>query len=182
VKSKWRLLLFSLALCAGLLGCGLTDTLVNNAAGGSKGNSVANLWPDVPPLSGAQKMSLDLPITVQLAIQALIKSSGSQDGLTVNTFDWIAFSTTQTPDQIASFYTLDRMTSQGWTTQDQGFGCNTSSGTPGVGGICVFGKGKQGSEQTFLFILLVPDDQKKQTQAFYVRLAGILQVTPTAAP
>lgn len=170
------------ALLFGLLACGVTDTVLSNVAGGSKGNTVANLWPDVPPIPGAQKLSLDLPLTMQLAIQGMIKASASSSDVNLSAFDWIAFTTAQTPDQVSAFYSLDRMKAAGWSSDNQ-MGClGTTATTPVSGGFCIFSKGQPGQKQSVLFIVPAEDNQTKQTQVFYVRLEGIVTATPTRSP
>lgn len=179
MKNKWQMLLLGLVVFAGLLGCGVTDTVLSNIVGGSKGNTVASLWSDVPPIQGAQKQSLDMPIAAQLAIQGMMKASASSSDVSLKQFDWIGFTTSQTPDQVAAFYTTDRMKAAGWDMQDQP-GCGASAGALSGGeGFCVFGKGKPSEKQTVLFIVLAQDAKTKQTQVFYVRLEGIVTATPT---
>lgn len=171
----------ALAIVVALLGCGLTDTLISNTVGGAKGNTVSNLWSDVPPLQGAQKQSLDLPVTVQLAIQGLIKASASTSDVQLDQFDWIAYSTNQTPKQVAEFYTTQRMAGAGWNLKDQP-GCAAGTDAGSGGGFCIFGKGQgtAGNKASLLFIILAQDDKTKQTQLYYVRLEGItINATPT---
>lgn len=188
MRNKFYGVLVGGALFFGLLGCGIIDQVVNNtvggAIGGAKGNTVSNLWSDVPPIQGAQKLSLDLPLTVQLGIQALIKTSAASEGGNIDSFDWIAFSTTQTPDQVAAFYSKQKMESAGWKLDKDQPGCvsgnDTSSGLGGA--FCAFGRGKGTASEkaSVLFIVPVQDDKTKQTQVFYVRLEGIVfEGTPT---
>lgn len=181
MKEKFQMVALSALVFFGLLGCALINTVVNNTVGGSKGNSVASLWSDVPTLPGAQKIALELPVTVQLAIQAVMKTSASSSDVSLDQFDWIAYSTPQTADQVTAYYTLDRMTHLGWNSKDQP-GCNAGSDTSGVGGgVCFFAKGKATptDKGDVLIIILAQDDTTKQTQVFYIRLAGIVNKTPT---
>lgn len=181
MKRKIRIVALGALVFFGMLGCSVTDTILNNTVGGSKGNSVANLWQDVPSLPGAQKLALDMPVTVQLAIQAFMKTSASSGDVSLDQFDWIAYSTPQTPDQVTAYYSLDRMTQQGWNLKDQP-GCTGGTDTSGVGGgICLFGKGQATATNKgdVLVIFLAQDDKTKQTQVFYIRLAGIVNKTPT---
>lgn len=180
MKNKFYAALIGGALFFGLLGCGIIDQVVNNtvggAIGGAKGNTVSNLWSDVPPIQGAQKQSLDLPLTVQLVIQTLIKTSAASEGGNIDSFDWIAYSTSQTPQQVADFYSTQRMTTAGWKLDKDQPGCVSGNDTGGVGGaFCAFAKGKGTSNEkaSVLFIVPVQDDKTKQTQIFYVRLEGI---------
>jgi hypothetical protein len=165
-----------------LLGCGLTDTLIANTVGGAKGNTVSSLWNDVPPLQGSQKLALDLPITMQVAIQGLIKASASNSNVQLDQFDWIAYSTSMTPQQVAAYYSNERMATAGWNLKDMP-GCTAGSGDANVaGGFCVFGKGlaNTGNKGSMLFIVLGQDDKTKQTQVYYVRLEGLVgRATPS---
>jgi hypothetical protein len=186
MKIRFYAALAAVAILA-LLGCDILNTVVNNtvgnAIGGAKGNTVANLWSDVPPIQGAQKISLDLPLTVQLAIQALIKTSAASEGGNIDSFDWIAFSTNQSPQQVAAFYTNQRMVGAGWKLDKDQPGCVSGGDTSGIGGaFCAFAKGKGTANEkaSVLFIVPVQDDKTKQTQVYYVRLEGIIAGgTPT---
>ena len=183
MKKRFHLSAIALTVWVTLLGCGLIDTLVSNTVGGAKGNTVSNLWSDVPPLTGAQKVTLDLPITVQLVIQGLIKASASSNDVQLDQFDWIAYSTTQTPPQVAAFYSNAKMAATGWNLKDMP-GCTIGSDPSSGGGFCVFGKGKATANEkgAILFIMLAQDDKTKQTQVYFVRLEGIINLaTPTKA-
>lgn len=181
MKKKIQSIALGALVFLGLLGCGVTDTILNNAVGGSKGNTVANLWQDVPALPGAQKLALEMPLTVQLAIQAFMKTSASSSDVSLDQFDWIAYSIAQTPAQVTAYYTLDRMKAAGWNLEDEP-GCAGGTDTSGVGGgFCLFGKGKATptDKSDVLIIFVAQDDKTKQTQVFYIRLAGIVTKTPT---
>lgn len=181
MKRKLQVFTLGALMLVGALGCGITDTILSNTVGGSKGNSVANLWSDVPSLPGAQKLALDLPVTMQLAIQGLMKASASTNEVELDKFDWIAYSTPQTPDQVTAYYSNDRMAAAGWNLKDQP-GCNAGSDTSGLaGGFCIFGKGKATptDKAAVLFIILAQEDKTKQTQVYYVRLEGLVTKTPT---
>ena len=183
MKNKRTVPLLGFLLIAGALGCGITDTVISNVVGGSKGNTVVNLWADVPPLQSAQKQSIDLPVTAQLAIQGMLKASAASSDVGLDSFDWIAFTTNQTPQQVAAFYNQDRMTSAGWNLKDAP-GCTASTDASVGGGFCMFGKGKGSASEkgSLLFIVLAQDDKTKQTQVFYVRLDGLVTATPTKKP
>jgi hypothetical protein len=174
MRNKWYGVVIGAMMFLGVLGCGLTDTVLSNVVGGSKGNTVAALWPDVPAIQGAQREAMDLPLPVQVAIQGLMKASASSSDAKLDKFDWIVFTTPQTPQDVFSFYANDRMASQGWNVKDQP-GCTGGTASSGAaGGVCIFGKGAAGTQQSVLFIVLGQDDKTKQTQVFYVRIDGIL--------
>jgi hypothetical protein len=173
MRSKWYGVVIGVMILSAALGCGLTDTILSNTVGGSKGNTVAALWPDVPAIPGAQRQTMDLPLPVQLAIQGMMKASASSSDAKLDKFDWIVFTTTQTPQNILSFYTNERMSSQGWNVKDQP-GCTGAKAEGGLaGGVCIFGKGSANGQQSVLFIVPGQDDKTKQTQVFYVRIDGV---------
>ena len=184
MKKQFHLLAIALVGMVALLACGLTDQLVANTVGGAKGNTVPNLWKDVPPIAGAQKQTLDMPITVQLGIQALIKTSAASQGGNIDSFDWIAYQTNQTPQQITAFYTNDRMKAAGWSLQKKDEpGCVSGGDAIGIGGaFCIFAKGglTPNDKGSIIFIVPVQQDTSKPTQVYYVRLEGISDnTTPT---
>lgn len=181
MNRKLQAITLGVFLIFGALGCGITDSLLSSVTGGSKSNSVANLWSDVPALPGAQKLDIQLPATVQLAIQAMVKAGSATGDVSLDQFDWIAYSTTQTPDQVTAYYSTDRMSQLGWGGKDQP-GCNAGSDTSGLGGgFCIFTKGSAtpNDKGAVLFIVLAQEDKTKPTQVFYVRLAGVVNKTPT---
>jgi hypothetical protein len=63
---------------------------LTNSAG-----TVSELWSDVPPLEGAAKADLEMPLAFQLMIKAMTRGG----------VDYIAFTTPQTPDDIKGYYT-----------------------------------------------------------------------------
>ena len=181
MKKQFYAVTIAFVLIVAALGCGLTDTLISNTVGGAKGNTVSNLWSDVPPLSGAQKLSSDLPIAMQLAIQGLIKASASSNEVQLDQFDWIGYSTNQTPQQVAAFYSNEKMGAAGWNLKDMP-GCSAGNDTTSGGGFCIFGKGQgnAANKGSLLFIVLAQDDKTKQTQVYFVRLEGlVIKATPT---
>ena len=165
MKIKYALLL-SAVLLVGAMGCGLLDTVVNQAvSGGKPAGTVADLWSDVPKMDGLNKVNMDLPIAAQVAIKAMAQGN----------FDFIAYTTNKTPTDVTNFYTAERMKAAGWNS-DSG-GCSASAGTTGSagGGICIFDRSVSGKD-TALVIVIAQDDSTKQTQLFFVR------VTETGTP
>jgi hypothetical protein len=148
------------------MACGLIGSLIG---GGGNSGTVSTLWSDVPPMEGATpNKDLQLPTFAKLAIQAF-----SQGGL-----EFIAYVTPKTPQDVANFYTEERMKAQGWTAENGGCTAmtgNNSSG--GSGGFCLFTK-KDGDKDIGLFIFTAKDDKSNQTQLFYVRVTA----SPTPKP
>ena len=160
------LVAISAVLLMAALGCGVLDTVVNQAvSGGKPAGTVADLWTDVPKMDGMNKVNMDLPVAAQLAIKAMTQGN----------FDFIAYTTSKTSQDVVNYYTTDRMKSAGWDSQDTG-GCTASSDTSsGAGGICVFSQ-TGGSKNNALMIVIAQDASTKQTQLFFIR------VTDTATP
>lgn len=203
-KSRLPITLFLLLAVLTLLSCNILSTAVSSAANsainsaansavngatGEKAVAVSQLWSDVPPFPGATKANLDLPPVLNLMLQAFPSAvqslGGTQGGAQVNSMSYIAFTSSKSPDGVGSFYTLDRMTSAGWNS-DQQPGCGTAgSGTPVAAGAfggtdCLFGK-TQGQNITVLAIFAMADKQSGMTELFYVRAEGTAsEGTPTS--
>ena len=148
------------------MACGALNILTGGSAG-----TVGSLWSDVPPLAGATKANIDLPLAAKIAVQAIFQGK----------LEFIAFTTNQTAQDVQNFYTVDRMKASGWNTTETG-GCTGSSTdatstVQGAGAFCFFGKTEAGKD-TGLAIIIAQDNKTKQTQIFYVRI----DVTPTPTP
>src|SRR5581483_2802850 len=143
--------------------------------------TVSNLWSDVPPLSNATKANINIPLPVQILIQGFIQAanSDSSNNVKLDKFDFVVYTTPQTPADVASFYTVDKMKAAGWTEEGSS-GCTAGAGDSGSGGagFCAFAKKGNNGQETVLLIMPVQDDQTKQTQVFYVRFEAT-QKTPT---
>ncbi len=148
------------------VGCGM----VQGITGGNKGGTVANLWADVPPLPNATKANIDIPPFANLLVQGFIQAANADENTDtkLDKFDFIAFQTADTPQQVSEFYSQEKMTAAGWNETDNP-GCQTGSGEGVAGGFCAFGKKGDAGKGTVLIILPVQDDSTKQTQVFYLR-------------
>ena len=145
------------------MACGVLNTLTGGGSG-----TAANLWSDVPPLDGATKAKLDLPLAARLVVQAVFQGK----------LEFISYTTGKTIQDVQAFYTPERMKQSGWTT-DSG-GCTSGSSTDtSQGSFCFFAK-KEESKETGLVIVSAQDEKTKQTQIFYVRID--LTSTPTPKP
>jgi hypothetical protein len=136
--------------------------------GGSGGTATA-LWSDVPPMEGATlNRDLQLPVVARVALQAA--SQGN--------FEFVAYVTDKSPQDVANFYTNERMSAQGWTAENGG--CTSLSGDSGTtagGGFCLFSR-KDDNRDTALFIFAARDEQQAQTQLFYVRASAATTPSP----
>ncbi len=166
MKTKYLIALSAVLLVAAM-GCGLLDSVVNQAvSGGKPAGTVADLWSDVPRLDGMNKANMELPLAAQLAIKAMTQGN----------FDFIAYTTNKTPKDVQNFYTADRMKAAGWDSENSG-GCTDMSGSTGAsGGICFFEK-TDVTPNVALAIVIAQDDKTKQTQLFFVRVTDV--GTPT---
>ena len=145
--------------------------LVTAACGGGKSDTVSKMWPDVPTLPEAKKADIKLPLPMRLVIQTMMRASANQSDVDLDKFDFVGYTTSQTPQEITDFYSQERMAEEGWNQSDQP-GCTSATGAEGFGGgICFFGK-DSGDEQSVLFIAIAQDEGKKDTQVYYVRFDG----------
>jgi hypothetical protein len=154
------------------MGCGMVNALLNQAV--PSGSVAADLWPDVPRMDGLTKTNIEMPLAIRLLMQTAVKGAMASAGDSSASMQFIAFTTPQTADGLAGFYTLERMQQAGWTVKDMP-GCTTETGgTPGsagVGALCLFAR-QDGDKGTFLAVIATQDDKTKQTDVFYARLAG----------
>ena len=77
MKARY-LIALSAILVTAALGCGVLDTVVNQAvSGGKPAGTVADLWTDVPKMNGMNKVDLQLPIAAQVAMKAITQGNFS---------------------------------------------------------------------------------------------------------
>lgn len=173
---KKGFVLFLAAVMLFTLGCGMLNSWLglSSAAG-----TVGELWSDVPPLEGASKADLEIPLVFQLMIRTVAKSG----------VNYIAFTTPKTPDEVKSFYTAEMMQANGWKTVQMESGDVSQQGcvadqadAASDGAFCLFSK-EEGDKQTLLAIIIAQDEQSQQTSVFYARIEGgniELQITPAS--
>ncbi|HEY8188231.1 MAG TPA: hypothetical protein VIF64_19335 [Pyrinomonadaceae bacterium] len=136
------------------LSCKLAETLT----GDPKAGTVSTLWPDVPPLAGATKADLEIPLAARLAIRAMMQGK----------INFIAFTTDQSAQDVQNFYSKERMTAVGWTPSEKGC-VSDSEDEESHGAVCFF-KRKTGTKEEGLAIVLAYDEKTKKTEVFYVRI------------
>ena len=150
MRNTILVLLLAVTACSS---CRMIDTLT----GSGKAGTVNSLWPDVPPIAGATKADLALPLGARLAIRAAMQGKVS----------FIAFSTEKTPQEVQDFYTKERMKSAGWTAER---GCiSDTEDKESQGAVCLFDH-QSGSKKEGLAIVLAQDEKSKQTDIFYARI------------
>jgi hypothetical protein len=138
---------------------------VSNLVAGPKGNSVSDLWPDVPRMDGLTKIAIDIPLPVRVAFQGLLKAS-NQD---VKSLDFITFESTGTAQQVVDFYSLEKMQAAGWNLSDGGCQGYTPSGGSEDGAICFFAKQTDPQTAVYLLIFIGKDNQTSHTQVYFAR-------------
>jgi len=183
--NKYGIGLIALLILASVA-CGMIDTIVNKAAGGSDNfQTVSSLWSDVPQMDGLTLSEMEnMPAFVKLAMRLILGNLGrlNPEGQDQSTgmIDWIVFTTDKSPQDVQNFYTNDLMTANGWDSNTE-TPCLSGSeqGAAQVGVICVFAKNQE-SKNVQLAILTVQDDKTKQTNVFYLRLEET--GTPVPAP
>ena len=147
-------ILIALLIVIGCVSCRMVDTLTGN----SKAGTVESLWPDVPPLAGATKTDLALPLGARLMIRAAMQGKVS----------FIAFTTAQSAQEVQDFYSKERMKSAGWIANDRGCIGDTEN-QKSQGALCLFNR-QDGKKKEGLAIVLAQDSKSKQTDIFYARI------------
>ena len=170
MKTMQKLMI--LVVMLSLMGCGMLGSLLNNT---SSSGTVSSLWSDVPPLQGAAKTNLEMPLAFRLMIQATFRGG----------IDYIAYTTSQTPDEVRGFYSVERMKSTGWQTADLAGNQGTQQscvgdqqGAGSSGELCVFAK-QDGNKEILLAIVVAEDAQTKHADVFYARIDASKFETPT---
>jgi hypothetical protein len=169
------------------MSCSLMNTVANGVAnkvgdavaGTGDAGTVDQLWPDVPKMDSLKQENIGLPLPAKLAFAAVISASSQGKG----TVNFIAFTTQQTPQDVADFYTNDKMTGTGWDKSDQ-TGCTAyngdTTGSNTSGDVCGFSKDLGNNKQALLGIFIATDSTTKLTQVFFMRLEATID--PTATP
>ena len=134
--------------------CRMVETLTGN----SKAGTVDALWSDVPPIAGATKTDLALPLGARMMIRTAMQGKVS----------FIAFTTEKSAQEVQDFYTKERMKSAGWVASEQGCVGDTED-QKSQGAVCIFNR-QDGEKKEGLAIVLAQDEKSKQTDIFYARI------------
>lgn len=165
LSTQYSLLTTLLALIlvtAVAVSCRFAETLT----GDPKAGTVSSLWSDVPPLPGATKADLEIPLGARLAIRAFMQGK----------INFIAFTTDQSAPDVQAFYSNERMKEAGWSPSDKGC-VGDSDDKDHHGAVCLY-KRKDGNKEEGLAIVVAYDEKTKQTQIFYVRI-DLTQPSPS---
>ncbi|HMK09784.1 MAG TPA: hypothetical protein VK449_12215 [Anaerolineales bacterium] len=167
MTKRWAFAVVGVMLLAGLA-CGPLGSLGNAVTGGQAGTA-SSLWSDVPAYPGAEKVDLEMPLVIRLAVQAFSKSVMSSAGDASGNLEFIAFTTKDSAQQVQDFYTTDRMVSEGWDNRDDlGCGLTAAGGAQDVGGMCAFYK--TGDPQDSALFIVAASGENGETSVFYIRI------------
>ncbi len=147
-----------LGLLVGMLIFTSACGMVNSLLGGKSAGTVNELWADVPRMDGLTKTEMEMPLAARLALQAVMQGR----------MNFIAYTTDATPQSVLDFYTVERMTGQGWASQD-GTGCFGDAETAAEGTVCVFTKNVDGKNE-ILGIVAAKDVETNKTAIFFARV------------
>jgi hypothetical protein len=137
-----------------VMSCRMAESLT----GSSKAGTVTNLWADVPPLEGAQKADLEIPLGPRLALRAMMQGK----------VNFIAFTVDKSAEQVKQFYSNERMKAAGWTPSDKGCIGDTEN-EKSQGAICLYGR-KDGGKDEGLAIIVAENEKTRKTEIFYARI------------
>ena len=141
-----------------VLAVAISCRFVETLTGDPKAGTVSSLWPDVPPLAGATKADLEIPLGARLAIRAMMQGK----------INFIAFTTDQRAQDVQAFYSNERMKAAGWTPNEKGCIGDTED-KDNHGAVCLFQR-KDGKKEEGLAIVLAQDEKTKKTDIFYARI------------
>jgi hypothetical protein len=161
------------------LACGPLGNLGDVVTGGEAGTA-SSLWSDVPPYAGADKVDLEMPLVMRLAVEAASKAVMSEAGDAAGNLEFIAYTTNDAPEDVQAFYSNERMAAQGWS-EDEAPGCTAfAAGEEELGGgMCVFGK--KGARQDSALFIVIGTEEDGQTSVFYVRIDANPEAMATAS-
>ena len=148
----------SILALALVLGVGLSCRLAERLGGDKNSGTVSTLWPDVPPMEGATKSDMEIPLGARLLIRAV--SQGN--------INFISFRTNKTAQEVKDFYSKDRMKAAGWSIDDKGCVGDTED-SQNHGAICLFNR-KDGEKREGLAIIVAQDEKLPETNIFYARV------------
>jgi hypothetical protein len=178
MKSKTVGALVLTLLVGAALACGPLGNLGDLVAGGGAGTA-ASLWSDVPPYPGADRVDMEMPLVMRIAVEAASKAIMSGAGDAGGDLEFIAYTTGDSGEQVQAFYTTDRMTGEGWADRED-TGCGVTANAPeGVGGMCTFYK--EGQPQDSVLIIIAAPEDGGATNIFYVRIDANPELMATAA-
>lgn len=164
--------LVGMAMVVAAIACSPLGDL-GSLTGGGEAGSINSLWSDVPAYPGATRVDIEMPLPLKLAVEGMAGMIGSQlpgDSGTLRELQFVAYSTTDSAEQIQAFYTKERMAGEGWES-DEGPGCGGAEpGMEQFGAFCVFAK-ETATENSALFVVATAGDAGESV-IFYMRADG----------
>jgi len=152
--------------------------LIDRFTSGQQMNKVDDLWSDVPRMDDFRHSDLEMPLAVKLllrtALNNLWRLNKEGEDKTPVSGDWVVFATSKTPADVQSFYTNDRMTGFGAWEASKNSTCLDGNDKGVSGAFCVFQK-QVADKEILLGIVAAVDEDKKQTNVFFLRLEGPAQ-------
>jgi hypothetical protein len=148
----------TILVCLLLVMVGGSCRMVESLTGNGKAGTVSDLWSDVPPISGASKTDLAMPLGARLMIRAAMQGKVS----------FIAFNTDKVPQEVEDFYSKERMKSAGWVASEQGCVGDTED-QKDQGAVCFYNR-QDGKKKEGLAIVLAQDEKTKKTDIIYARI------------
>jgi hypothetical protein len=178
---KFLTLILFVALLLASTSCRIVKTLTGADQNLKK---VGDLWSDVPKMDGLASSEEGMPIYVKLlmrtALNNLYRLNNANEDRTPGSGDWAVFSTSKLPQEVQGFYSNDRMTTFGKWDASKNSTCLNGSEYRFSGVACVFGK-TENKHGIGLLIVAAQDEQKKQTNVFFVRVETD-ETTPAGSP
>jgi hypothetical protein len=114
-------------------------------------------------------MPMFVKLLMRTALNNLYRLNKENEDRTPSKGDWAVFATTKLPEDVKNFYTNERMTSFGSWEASKNSTC-LNGGDHGFSGVgCVFKK-IANNRGIGLLIVAAQDEQKKQTNVFFVRV------------
>ena len=147
--------LLALVLVFGVaISCKLSERL----GGDKNAGTVSELRPDVPPLQGATKAEVEIPLGVRLLIR----------GMSQGKVNFISYRTNKSAQEVKDFYSNDRMKAAGWSANDKGC-TGDMEDKNNHGAMCMFSRRDAGKEEA-LAIIVAQDEKLPETNIVYARI------------
>jgi hypothetical protein len=180
------------------MGCGFVQNAIKKQASSAMGldtTTASGLWADVPPIAGAKKVDADIPLSAQVMMKAFVSAANNQEisqgktDVKLKTTEAVIYTSTQSPEDIARFYTQELMRSNGWDGKDQPgcIGADTMKAAAEQAGgenplaamgslgssFCAFAKQSADKKTTTLLVMVFSKDEKSpDTNMIYFRVEG----------
>jgi hypothetical protein len=157
--------------------CGAVTSMI----GGGGGAAANELWSDVPQMPGMTKQSGDLPLPIRLGMQAMMQAMASSESGSLDNVEFLTFTTTQTAEELRSFYSTEAMSALGWTMPGLPGCAGAAAGEQAAalpGEVCIYGRDAGNGKNTILLIMTTRDDGKAESLVYFYRLSGVQMNQP----